>query len=168
MKTLQQIINKSDWYYINDNLTSDYFPKPHTIKTVGAKLIKMGKSFSSQQALDEIKRQGCRPANAWELAEWANKHREEMEKGSCILAFGQVPFVDGCHRVPLVDARSGGGFRFDLGDFESDWHDDFVLLAFCDKNLPLDTGPIEKSSDSLSLPSKLIINGITYIKDENH
>lgn len=163
MDKLQKIIKKKEWYYINKDITEANFPKLDTIRTKNWKLIKMSKSFSSQEALNEIKRQGCTPANAWELATWAKKHREsEMSKGvwSVVLAFGQTPLVDGCHGVPGVLRCSVGDFEFDLGLFEDDWFDGFVLLAFCD--LPLDTVTIKNDSDSL--PLELIINGVKYIK----
>lgn len=163
MDKLQKIIKKKEWYYINKDITEANFPKLDTIRTKNWKLIKMSKSFSSQEALNEIKRQGCTPANAWELATWAKKHREsEMSKGvwSVVLAFGQTPLVDGYHRVSDVYRRADGDFGFDLGDFGDGWGDDCVLLAFCD--LPLDTVTIKNDSDSL--PLELIINGVKYIK----
>ncbi|KKS91823.1 MAG: hypothetical protein UV67_C0017G0018 [Parcubacteria group bacterium GW2011_GWC1_43_12] len=38
---------------------------------------------------------------------------------------------DGRHRVPFVNAYSDGDFKFNLGDFESDWGSDNCLLCFC-------------------------------------
>lgn len=128
---LEQIIKKSDWYYIDSYLNSENFPKLDFIETTGAKIIKMSKSFSPQEALDEIKRQGCRPANAWELAEWANEHREEMDKLTWLLASGQTwKDSDGFHWVPYVLRLSVGDFRFHLGFFERPWFDDYCLLGF--------------------------------------
>lgn len=165
MKTLEQLIKKSDYYYVNSNLTSKNFPKPDIIETTGAKIIKMSKSVSSQEILNEIKRQGCRPANAWELAEWASKHRKEMDKGTYMVAFGQMCLdSDGDHGVPGVNAYSDGGFGFDLGYFEFDWSGGGAFLCFCDKNISLDTLKIGNELDSLTLPDELIINNIIYIK----
>lgn len=128
---LEQIIKKSEWYYVNSELTSENFPKPDLIETTGAKIIKMGKPFSSQEALDEIKRQGCRPANVWELAEWANEHREEMDKETWIVALGQIwKDSDGDHGVPFVYRHSDGDFRFNLGYFEGPWDGGGCLLGF--------------------------------------
>lgn len=128
---LEQIIKKSKWYYVNSDLTSENFPNPDLIETTGAKIIKMDKPFSSQEALDEIKRQGCRPANAWELAKWANEHREEMDKETWILAFGQTwTDSDGYHRVPIVNRDSVGDFKFYLGCFEIPWYGGGCLLGF--------------------------------------
>lgn len=128
---LEQIIKKSEGYYVNSDLTSENFPKPDIIETTGAKIIKMEKSFSSQEALDEIKRQGCRPANAWELAKWANEHGEEMDKETWIVALGQIwKDSDGDHGVPFVYRHSDGDFRFNLGYFEGPWDGGGCLLGF--------------------------------------
>lgn len=163
MKTLEQLIKKSDYYYVNPNITSENFPKPKKIATTRAKIIKINKPSSSQEVLDEIKRQGYRPANIWELAEWANKHREEMDKVTWMIVLGQT-WVDsgGNHGVPYVGAYSDGDFRFDLARFEDGWSDDLCLLCFCDNNL--DTLKIGNELDSLTLPDELIINNIIYIK----
>lgn len=105
MKTpLEKIIKKSKWFYVNDKLNAKNFPIPDKVETKGWKLIKMSKSFSSQEALDEIKRQGYRPANVYELAEWMNKHREkEMPKGAWggVIAFGSEMLLDGYRVVPF-------------------------------------------------------------------
>lgn len=160
MKTLEKIIKEKEWYYVNSNITSKNFPKPKVIETEGARIIKMKGYFTSQQALDEIKRQGCRPANAWELALF---DREKIEKGSWLIAVGQLwRDSNGYHRVPHVLAFSDGGFSFGLGFFVPDWDSLLCLLAFCDKTL--DTKKLEKEFDSLSLPDELVINNVTYIK----
>ncbi len=157
MKTknkLEDIIKKKSWYYVNDNLTTKNFPIPETIQTENWKIITMPKSsFISQEALDEIKSQGCRPANVYELATF---DREQIPKGKYLLALGQLwQDPDGYHRVPSVFAGSDGDFRFVLGDFVSDWGSDDVLLCFCDN--PLALGNSEKSSNSLTLESAIQI-----------
>lgn len=149
VEPLESLIKKEYWYYVNSNLTTDNFPLT-TTETDNPKIIKMSKSFSSQEALDEIKRHGCRPATAWELAQWSVNHRDEIKKGTYIIALGQLwQDSDGHHGVPRVIAYSDGDFDFDLGCFENDWHSDYCLLAFCDPALRnLDT---QKSFDPLTL-----------------
>ncbi len=164
---LEDIISKSSWYYTNNDLTTEHFPIPDKIETDAYKLIKMRTSFSSQEALDKIKRQGCRPANAYELALWANEHREtDMPKGtwSSVIAFGQIwKDSDGFHRVPFVDAHSDGDFGFGLGRFEGDWLDDRCLLAFCDPELgTLDTSV--KPLESLTLRIEKLEETLKNIK----
>jgi hypothetical protein len=38
---------------------------------------------------------------------------------------------DGNHRVPNVNANTDGDFKFNLGNFESDWNADNCLLCVC-------------------------------------
>ena len=40
-------------------------------------------------------------------------------------------FIDGYHRVPNMNRNSDGDFKFNLDNFENDWNDNYVLLAFC-------------------------------------
>lgn len=161
--TLEQLIKKTDYYFVNDNFTSANFPKPKKIETKNWKMITIDKRMTSEEVLAEIKRQGCRPGNVWELAEWANNHREEVPKGKWYVALGS-PWKDslGGHGMPSVGARSAGVFNFGLGGFESVWDEDDAFFSFCDPSL--DTGKLGKELDSLTLPTELVINGITYIQ----
>lgn len=157
---IENIIKRSSWYYINSDLTAENFPIPEKIETEGWKLIRMDKSFSSQEALDKIKADGCRPANAYELALWSEKHREEIPKEHWCLAFGQLwQDAIGYHRVPRVDAYSDGDFKFGLGYFGRPWGPVSCLLAFCDSSLSsLALSTSEKPSvpfDSSDLDSRL-------------
>jgi len=151
--TLEKLINKKDYSYINSEITDKNFPVPEKIQTEGWKIIRMNKSFSSKEALDKIKSEGCRPANVYELITWANEHKEaEMPLGkwSAVLAFGsECEDADGCHRVPDVYRDSGGDFEFDLGYFESDWYGDDCLLCFCDDSTQAISTSETKTSDPL-------------------
>src|SRR5579872_5085317 len=152
---LQKLIKKQKWYYVNENLTTKNFPMPDVIETKDWKLITLDRTYTSQQCLDKIKAEGCRPANVYELALWANAHREEVPKGKWYVALGQLWCFDGYHRVPYVNAYSVGAFGFYLGFFEVDWSDGNCLLCFCDKTL--DTRELKTSSDTLSLENRVKI-----------
>ncbi len=166
MKKLEQLINKKDYSYVNNSLTTENFPIPEKIRTEGWKLIEIKNSFSSKEALDEIKKQGCTPANAYELALWSESHRQEIKKGTGVIALGQLWFSDGYRRVPCVGANSDGGFGFDLGYFGIGWGGDYCLLCFCDLELgTLDTS--KKDSDTLTLSRAIEIckeAGLTVTK----
>ena len=166
MTTLENLFKKYDnIYYRNSDLTEANFPVPKVIQKEGWKLIKMKKSFSSQEALDEIKKRGCRPANLYELLEWAKDNQEESQ---WVLAFGQT-LTDGVghHRVPFVYRGSVGYFEFRLGHFEYDWRGGRCLLCFCDESTQtLSTSEIQ-TSDSLTLESAIKIckeAGLTVTK----
>lgn len=148
---LEDIIKRVPYYYVNTDLNTKNFPIPDKIEIEGWKLIKMSKNFCGEEALYEIKKQGCRPANAYELALWSEKHREEINrsKSVSVLALDQTPLIDRSHRVPGVDRYSDGDFGFYLDDWEGDWRGSCVLLAFCDSSL--DTRKLKvESLDSLT------------------
>jgi len=158
--TLEKLINKKDFCYVNGDLTIANFPAPEKIQTEGWKIIKLNKGVPSEEALAEIKAQGCRPANVYELVTWVNSHKEEIEKGTWLVALGQTAKID-YHRVPHVYRYSGGDFRFDLGYFGNDWHDDYYLLCFCDESTqPLTT--LETSPLTLEqMIGKVVMAGFT-------
>ena len=62
------------------------------------------------------------------------KYRDRLVPVSVILD-GMVYIASGStlgyHRVPNVNRNSDGDFKFNLDNFENDWNDNYVLLAFC-------------------------------------
>lgn len=150
-------------YYQNRDFNSENFPPPKKVETKNWKLIKIpsGETWTSEKCLEEIKKAGCRPANVYELLLWS---KDNQQKGTYVIALGSKWIeAERDHRVPGVSAHGGGGFSFHLGCFEEPWYDFYAILSFCDELLEPQT---LKNSDSLILPAKLIINGITYRKDE--
>lgn len=151
---LKDILAKKSWYYVNSDITEENFPVPEKIETEGYKIIRMDKSFTSQEVLERIKKEGCRPANIYELAIFANEHPEEFakEKYTWMIAFGS-DYVDsdGCHRVPLVYARDDGDFGFRLGIFEFPWVGGDCFLCFCDPSSDTQALSTDTSSGSLTL-----------------
>lgn len=157
MKTTKPNIKNllKGYYYVNSHITEKNYSLPDKIDLTGVKVIRMGKSFSSQEALDKMKAEGCRPATIWELAAFKQENEAELKgKSEWYLAFGSSDFVaDGYRRVPCVDAHSGGDFRFSLGDFEFDWRDNACLVCFCDSSLAPQTLSKSEDSDTLTLPN---------------
>lgn len=146
---LSQVIGRQKWYYVNSEITDKNFPTT-TTRTENWKLIRMTKSFSSQEALDEIKKQGCTPATAIELALWKEKHGDELKDWEWCLAFGQIWRGSGGGRgVPNARRLSGGDWSFCLGRFEGDWDSGYCLLCFCDQTLEPQTPSTDLSLESL-------------------
>lgn len=141
------------YFYVNSDITEKNFPWPKTIRTEGYKIINMGRSYSSLEALDRMKSENCRPATIHELAVIAHEHPELFPDGtwSSLVAFG-TDFIDsvGRHGVPLVDRHSDGGRGFGLGLFSEAWGGGFCLLCFCDKQ-PSDTQTTKNDIDALTL-----------------
>lgn len=145
MKTIKPNIKNllKGYSYINSNINETNYPLPKSIDLTGVKIIRMGKSFSSQEALDRIKAEGCRPATIWELAAFKQENEDELKgKSEWYLAFGSTDFVaDGYHRVPNVYAHSDGDFDFVLCRFGYGWDVVRCLVAFSeDKTIKLLNG----------------------------
>lgn len=164
MKT-KQIYNfkqlTKEFFYVNSNINEKNFPWPKEVSTEGYKVITMNKAYSSQEALDRIKAEGCRPATIHELIVVVTEHPEifpDTGWSSLLVAFGTV-FIDsdGNHRVPFVRRFSDGDRGFDLDFFEDGWGSGFCLLCLCDhKNS--ETLEIKNDVDALPLPKELSIN----------
>lgn len=124
-----------DFYYVNSDIIEKNFPWPKTVSTENYKIINMGKSYSSQEALVRMQTEGCRPATIHELILVATEHPDLFLDGkwSSLVTFG-TDFIDsvGGHRVPYVYRYSDGGRKFDLGFFGRDWGGGYCLLCFCD------------------------------------
>lgn len=125
-----KVIKKEKFYYVNSDITAANFPVIST-EIENWKLIRPGKRFTSQEAIDMMKAEGCRPATAYELLLWKQLHGDELKDWEYCLAFGQTyTDSDGDHRVPRVYRGSDGDWRFYLGYFGRDWGGDYCLLCF--------------------------------------
>jgi hypothetical protein len=136
MENLKQLIKKCKFNHVNVDITKKHFPRPDKIQIENWKLIRFNEKFTSQEVLKEIKKQGCRPANCWELIKWAIKHKKELKIWEWCIALGQE-WVDsgGGHCVPYVYRYSGDDFGIRLGYFEGAWGDDSCVLCFYDLDL---------------------------------
>lgn len=167
MKTkLEKIIQRSKYYYVNDNLATKNFRIPKVIETANWHLIPLEKTMTSEECLDLMKSKGMRPANVYELALFRENHENEMPKGKWVVAFGsQWKDAVGSHRVPGVLCRSGGGFDFGLGVFERVWDQYHVLLCFCDEKNLGTSATKDQTLESL-MPLEIEIGGVKYTKNE--
>lgn len=119
---------------------------------------------NGDEVLAYLKEENLSPGNFYELMAWFDENKDSIKgKRRWYGAFGGVlPVVDGYLKVPALLARSDGTFESHLGSFGYPWYSDYSLLVFGD----LDTRTLtsDKSSDPLTLPEKLVINGQTYKK----
>lgn len=160
--SIEKLIKSQKFYYANPDITDRNFPAPKTVQTENWKLIRMEKAFASQEALDEMRKQGCQPANAHELALWKVTNGGELKDREWCLAFGKTwQDSDGDRGVPSVGRSSGGGWSFGLDDFGGDWDSDRCLLGFCDPSL-------ETSILGDSLPSDTLIAAIGIVKNAGY
>jgi hypothetical protein len=138
------------FYCYNEDITDDHFPNPSRVLKPGDRLrVKAYKQVvrgdtTSVERMKYLKSQnmtvhvGAQGASLVYL-----QKKDELPKGLWYASFDEKErlWADavGYHGVPYVEARSGGGFHFDLGCFERDWTQDDAFLGFCDEqpNSPL-------------------------------
>lgn len=164
-RSFDKALKKEQWYYCNPDITEEHFPIT-TTQTENWKLIKMEKSFSSQDALDRMKSEGCRPATAYELLLFKQNHPDQFpgKTWTWVLAFGQTwKDSDGDHRVPSVGLDSGGDWGFYLDFFEVDWDAGACLLCFCDSQ-PSEPLALETDLEPLDPSALTDEQAITHLK----
>ena len=138
--------HESEYYYYNLGLTDANFANASTKLTAGrkfgVKVFVIKSRVSSDDCLAQYERVNAVKVGAQGLTILCEQKKDELPKGKCYVSFDEkdnLPLIDGYHRVSGVYADAGGDFNFDLGNFELDWYDYYVLLAFCDlPEQPLD------------------------------
>lgn len=152
-KTIEQLTTSS-YYYVNSNINSVNFPIPEAIETEGYTILHFDKPFTSEEAIERMKKKGLRGANIYELALLKENHPELWPKGqwSALLAFGSIwKDADGYPRVPLVSAGSDGDFKFRLGRFAGGWPSGYALVCYATSPDVPQTLNVREHLDSLVL-----------------
>jgi hypothetical protein len=130
-KTVRLELLLDGYYHVNPDIKTENFPVPETIETENWKCIKMDKPFTSDEAVERIAKEGCRPANIYELAMWKQIHGDVLKKFEFCVAFGQIfTNKNGYRRVPCILRNASDDFRFSLAYASRDWSEFSYLLAF--------------------------------------
>src|SRR3990167_4342271 len=72
MKTLKQLIKQLKFNYVNDSINESNFPE--TTRGKVTKIFRFENSFTRDEAIKRLDEEGYRPANPYELLEWAKKN----------------------------------------------------------------------------------------------
>jgi len=134
--------NRKKFYYYNDAINDVNFPNPSRILKAGEKLrvrafrqIVLG-TTTSEERMEFLATQKAIYTGAQGASLVFEQKRGQLPKGFWYVSFDEKDHLwedaGGCHRVPVVNARSDGDFNFDLGSFEDVWGDGDALLCFCD------------------------------------
>lgn len=122
--SLASLIKKAKFDWINPNIKDDLFKVPQEIST-DYKVYDTETGISSEDVIKLMKKDGYRPANAWELVSYAI---DGWNNKNWIVGLGSVGKVYGCRSVPCLDRRgSERGLR--LGRFDDDWGPSYRFLA---------------------------------------
>ncbi len=152
MKTLQSLIKSKKFDWVNSDIEKNF--KLGNVRGE-YKLFHFDRYISSDDAEKEMAKAGYLPANLTELLSWPDWNDKDW-----VVALGSVAEVRGGRSVPCL-GRSGAGRGLSLGWGDGGWDADYRFLAVRNsESKKLSTG----SSDSLTLPETLIINGVEYVK----
>lgn len=134
--------HRKEFYYFNDATTDENFPNPSRILKAGDVLhVRAFKQIvsgttTSEERMAFLKGQNTVFVGAQGLSLVFEQKREELPKGKWYGSFDEPDCLwkapDGRRWVPGMSARSDGGFRWSLGNFEYVWSDDEAFLCFCD------------------------------------
>jgi len=92
---LQQLIEKGKFDYISFKITEKNFPL-ETIAETTPRLFYFGEPKTSSEVIKEMKKEGYRPANAYELINYASNGWSNKE---LIIALGSVAEIAGSRHV---------------------------------------------------------------------
>lgn len=135
--------NKEKFYFYNDDIADQNFPKPSRILKPGDRLRVrayqqlVSGTTTSEERMTYLIAQGAVVFTGAQGASlvFAQK-RDQLPKGKWYASFDQKECLwedaFGVHRVPHVNAYSDGDFNFDLGHFEAVWYVDNAFLGFSD------------------------------------
>lgn len=156
MPTLQQLIKKHKFDWVNPDITESNFP-PEEISTNPTKLYHLDRNISSDEVVKEMARDGYRPANAYELLNWEAWNGEDY-----VVALGSFARIYGSRHV-LCLYRYGSGRDLRLDWLDDDWFGGCRFLAVATSS---DPKPLDPSLDlkSLELRVSVIENWITSFK----
>ena len=159
-KSLSDLIKACKFDYVNENIEKLFKTEPIRGKV---EIKNFGKYMTSEAVIEELKKDGCVPANATELFHWIFENPEHL-KGSYggVVGLGSVAAFEGHRRVPLEwwceSGRDANLYWFDREWSGYDW------FAFVRESSPQTLEPKTSSPVSLDLPEFLEINGVKYQK----
>ncbi len=139
MNKLEDLIKSKELDYVDSYITEENFP-PQEIRKGEYKLFHFDR-VTSEEATEEIKKQGFEPANIHELLSW------DWDGEGTVVALGSVwRDPHGLRRVPSLDHWHGER-KLLLGWFGSRWNARCRFLAV--RALPSDS--LETSTSTLTL-----------------
>ena len=139
---LSKLIRSHKFDYVSILITDDLFPAPKKLRK-GYKLFHFDKPISSEDAVEEMEKEGYAPANVYELLSW-----KDWNKDNYVIALGSVGEVCGIRRV--VYLGRGGTERFlNLGHWSGGWYAYDRFLAVRNSTVKLSSSV--ETSEPLSL-----------------
>lgn len=144
--TLKQLIKQKKLDWVNANITEENFPQ-EKIRKGEYKLFHFDKNISSEDVIQEMKKEGYSPANIYELLAWKDWNKKDwvVALGSSCRVFGNRLVAclggDGSERRLNLDwwgDRWGGSYRFlAVRTLDSQTLEKETLCPYCKKPLKI-------------------------------
>lgn len=132
--------NRKKFYFYNDNITDANYARATNKLTPGktyeAKIFGITKRVTSEDCLAFLKTQRALLVGAQGISVVWQQAKKQFLQGKWMVSFDEKDtfWLDaaGSCRVPFMYQNSFGDWRFNLGDFERDWFDDYCFLCVRD------------------------------------
>lgn len=127
--SLPDRISRGKYDSVNSDITEEHFPMSIVADyDVEYDLFRFNRDISSEDAIQEMERDGFRPAMLTELLA-LGEAQPGLQKQFPIIALGSVWRISSnCHHVPALH-WDGGRRRLFLSWFESDWFTPYRFLG---------------------------------------
>ena len=141
-RAAHQSEENKEFYFYNDAITDSNYAAKATTKLVPCrqftvKVFGITERVTSDDCLAKLRREKAILVGAQGCTLVYEQSRNELPKGKWSVSFDEKKALwrdgNGYCRVPYLDMYSDGNLGFYLGNFESGWNSDCVLLCFCDK-----------------------------------
>lgn len=123
----------------NKVITDENYAKTNQLvpgKTYRVKIFRIQERVTSKDCLNFLSSQRAILVGAQGISLARQLKKNEFPVDKWTVSFDEKDALwedaDGYHWVPFVSRYSGGGWDFDLGHFENDWHDGDCLFCLCD------------------------------------
>ncbi|MFH1145364.1 MAG: hypothetical protein V1707_00145 [bacterium] len=127
--SLREKIKKAKLDWVNDSINDNNFPVTGKEGPTTAIIIHFGRYMSSEKVFEEMEKNGLRPGNMYELADFASEHPDEQRKYPIVeLSSGWLDSVG--NRNVGVLYKNVRERKLLLSWFFTDWSDNDRFLAF--------------------------------------
>lgn len=161
---LMKLIKKAKFDYVNYSINDTLFQQPGELLKY-FKIYHFNKNISTEDAIQEIEKDEYRPANAWELVNYAI---EGWNGTDWVVGLGSVAEVDGDRGVPYLGGDVSERF-LGLYDWGGAWSSRGRFLGVRNGSKTLNTlSPTQMEKNLESLTNLTLERAIEMVKKEGY
>ena len=150
-KTLKRMIDEGKYDYVSSDIPKHFTVQGEGRKEYTAKLHKISKYMSTKEVIEDMQKEGLRPAKVEELLAFGAQYPDE-QRDKFFVGLGSVVVVDGREFVSYLNGAPD--YRYlDLSYADDEWYDGPWFLGLESESKPSDPQSLSPS-DSPSVPCK--------------